>query len=134
MLAQVEHVDRRGVAGGLRQHDLSAVGGRGHARAQMHVLTHVALAGGVQPHAHAEGTRGESLLSTPSGVERLLGGWEGDEEGVTLRVHLHATMVGEGLPQQPPVLGQSLGVALGPQFVQQPGGALDVGEEEGDGP
>ena len=39
---------------------------------------------------------------------------EGEEEGVSLRVHLDAVVAGESLAQHPPVLGERLRVRLGP--------------------
>jgi hypothetical protein len=40
---------------------------------------------------------------------------------------------GRGLPQDPPVLGERVGIPCRAELVQQPCRALDVGEEEGDG-
>jgi hypothetical protein len=40
---------------------------------------------------------------------------------------------GEGLAQDPPVLGERFGITLRAELVQEPRRALDVREEEGDG-
>ena len=69
-----------------------------------------------------------AAAATASGARR-----EGDEEGVALRVDLDAAVAREGLAQDAAVLGERLCVGLAPELVQQPGRALDVGEEEGDG-
>ena len=55
-----------------------------------------------------------------------------DEEGVPLRVDLDARVLREGIPQNPPVLGEEVGVCR-PVLLEEPRRALDVGEEEGDG-
>jgi hypothetical protein len=56
-----------------------------------------------------------------------------EEERVTLRVDLDATVANERVSQSPPVLGECLRVRLGPEIVQQLRRALDVGEHEGNG-
>ncbi len=58
---------------------------------------------------------------------------KGEEERVALRVHLDPTFDGARLADHAAVLGQRLGVRLGPELVQQLRRALDVREEEGDG-
>jgi hypothetical protein len=58
---------------------------------------------------------------------------EGDEEGIALRVDLHALIGRERLTQDEAMLGQRPRVLLGAQFAQQLGRTLDVGEEKGDG-
>jgi hypothetical protein len=73
------------------------------------------------------------LLALAGGLDRLGRRRERVEEGVPLRVDLHAASLREGLPQHPPVLGERLVVPLRAQLVQQARGTLDVGEEEGDG-
>src|SRR5690606_33970971 len=55
---------------------------------------------------------------------------EGEEERVTLGEHLHATVGGEGTPQQPAVLLQHRPVA-GTEQLGEPGRTFDVGEQEG---
>jgi len=58
---------------------------------------------------------------------------EGVEQGVSLGVDLDPAMSAEGLSQQPTVLRKHPAVAV-PQGLEQAGGALDVGEHQGDGP
>src|SRR5262249_31048366 len=61
-------------------------------------------------------------------------GAKGDEEGVALRVHDAALMGGERCVEQPRVLGQHLVIVVATQVLQESCGALDVCEQEGDGP
>ena len=58
---------------------------------------------------------------------------KGEEERVSLRVHLHSAVAAQASRITPPVLGKRLGVRLGAELVQQLRRALDVGEEERDG-
>ena len=80
-------------------------------------------------------TRTGPVAQLPLGVGRGCGGVgagrEGDEERVALGVHLHTPVTDERGPQHLAVLGQHgrIGIA---QLVQQPGRAVDVGEEERD--
>ena len=60
---------------------------------------------------------------------RLDGTFERDEEGITLVVHLVATVAIKGVPQQPPMQLQRPAVPLRPQPLQQPRRSLDVGEQ-----
>ncbi|KRT77837.1 MAG: hypothetical protein XU14_C0004G0007 [Armatimonadetes bacterium CSP1-3] len=93
---------------------------------------------GVDPHAHAHlhavrpGVRRQRALRRHRGAHGVPGAGKGDEEGVALRIHLRALLLGEGLTQEALVLEQHLAVALVPQPVQQFGGALDVREKEAD--
>jgi len=104
----------------------------------VHVHAHIALIrqvrrARVQTHPHADRTGGERSLPLGRGLERLRGGGKDVEERVTLRVHLHAAVTDERFAQQSSVPGQRLPVALGTKLVQQPGRALHVREQEGDG-
>ena len=87
---------------------------------------------GVQTHAHADRTRGQSSQRVGGRLECAGCGREGDEEGVPLGIHLDAVVAGAGLADHAPVLGERRGVCLRSQLVQQLGRALDVGEQEGD--
>jgi hypothetical protein len=62
-----------------------------------------------------------------------LGGLAVLERALGLRVDLDAAVARERVAQDMPVLREQLRVALA-VLVEQPGRALDVGEEEGDGP
>src|SRR5581483_6581250 len=124
------------VARGLGEEHLPAVPGGRDSRAQVHVGAHVALVGqvrraGVEPHADADRAAAKRRLRLPRRLGRVDGGREGDAEGISLGIHLDATVPREGLAQQAAVLGERLGVGLGAEVVQQLGGALDVGEQEG---
>jgi hypothetical protein len=118
-----------------RDEHLAAVPGSCDAGGAVHVGADVALLGQerrarVQAHPHRELER---LLRLARRGERAGGGREGDEEGIALGVDLDPVVAGEGLAQDAPVGGERFGVRLRAQLVQQPGRALDVGEEEGDG-
>jgi hypothetical protein len=129
-------------AGALGDEDLPAVRRGGDASSAMDVDADVVTADDerlarVQAHAHADGG------AVRPGVrgERLLGGYgrsqpgdrvrEGDEEAVALRVDLAPAVPVEGVPQQPTVFRQDLGILVA-EIVEQPGRALDVREEERD--
>jgi len=64
---------------------------------------------------------------------RLLGPGEHHEKRIPLGVHLMTIVGGNGGPDQPPVVGQNLRVAL-PQRLDQPGRPLDIGEHKRDRP
>ena len=137
---QAEVAERLAVEeGGRRRRDdrLAAVGERSDARAAVHVDADVALGGelgssGVQADAHADRPVRERLAAGPRGVGCALGGREGDEEGVALRVDLDAAVGRERLAQRAPVLGERLAVRVRAELPEQARRALDVGEEERD--
>ena len=62
------------------------------------------------------------------------GAAEDEEEGVALAVDLDPAVLREGAPQQLVVPLQELPVALPPKVLEQARRALDVREQEGDGP
>jgi hypothetical protein len=116
---------------------LSAVPGGGDARGAMDVETDVAFLGEegrsrVQAHADADGTRSERSCQGAGGRECGRRGREGEEEGVSLGVDLDPTLSGAGLADDTPMLGESCGVALRTERVQQFRRTFDVGEEKGD--
>jgi hypothetical protein len=85
------------------------VGERGDAGAAVDVDADVALAGegglaGVQPDPDEDRPAGECGVTSQGCCGRAAGGWKGDEEGVSLRVHLDPALGGEHVTQQPPVL------------------------------
>jgi hypothetical protein len=55
-------------------------------------------------------------------------------EGIALCVHDPSLVGGERRLEETPVLGQRLVVAVASELLEQGGRALDVGEQEGDGP
>jgi hypothetical protein len=74
----------------------------------------------------------ERALPADGGSNGIAGRPERREQRVALRPDLVTAVTCERVPQQAEVLGQHRGVLLGPDVAQQPRGALDVGEEEGD--
>ena len=76
--------------------------------------------------------RGECALRRHGGLDRLLRPVEGDEERVAVGVEFSSTRLRPGRAQQLLVLPHDLPVAV-PKPAQERSGALDVGEEEGDG-
>ena len=120
--------------GRLGDDDLASVRGSGDARGTVHVEADVALVrhdrlARVDPDPHADGAALERLAPVGRGGDRVRRPREGDEEGVSLRVHLHPAVLGEGGPQRTPVVGEQLDVR-GAVLLEQPRRALDVGEEE----
>ena len=120
-----------------REDDLTAVRGCRHPGRDVDVLADVALRGqeglaGVDADANPDRAGRERL-----GQSRRRGnggrcGREGEEERVSLRVHLDAVVVSASLADQPAMLRQLLGVSLCAELAQQARRALDVGEEERD--
>ena len=98
--------------------------------ADVALLRHLRLAR-MQAHAHADGRRGQGSLALGRGRGRIGGAREGDEERVALGVHLDAVVGAERLAQEPPVLGQQVGVGVA-VHAEEAGRALDVREEECD--
>ena len=85
---------------------------------------------GVQAHAHLDRAGRECRLRRLCGCERGRRLRERVEEGVSLRVHLDASVTRECFAQEPAVLQEGGAVALGPQLVEQARRALDVREKE----
>ena len=86
----------------------------------------------MEAHPHAHRTGGEPVTGRARGVCRSCSGREGDEERVALRVDLGAAVLRGRFANDPPVLGERVGVPRGAELVQQPRRAFDVGEEERD--
>jgi hypothetical protein len=132
-VARAEERNRR-----RRDEDLSAITGGGDARRPKNVGPDVLVLGekgrsGMQSHAHADRPRLERLCDLGCSRERSRCGRKRDEERVALRVHLDATIHGAGIANNAPVLRKRPRVLLYAGVVEQPGRALDVREEEGDG-
>ena len=126
------------VARRLREQDLAAVAGGGDARREVDVRAYVPFVvdirrAGVQAHAHAHLTRRERPLALRGTSERTVCGGKREEERVPLRIDLDTAVAVESIPQHSAVLGQGCGVSGVPERVEQPGRAVDVGEEERDG-
>ena len=73
----------------------------------------------------------ERILRSLRACDCIRGACERDEEGVALRVHFDAAVLCKRLPKHAPVLGQDVRVAV-PEFMQEPCGPFNVGEEKGD--
>ena len=127
----------------LGEQDLAAVARRADARRADDVEPEIPLFADrrlarVQAHPHAHLLPSRPLV----GRERALGGdrpgdgvpcaREGVEERVALGVDLGSTLVAEALAEQLPVVADDVAVGV-PELLEQPGRALDVGEEERDG-
>ena len=64
------------------------------------------------------------------GSHNCIGGMgEGDEEGISLRVHLVAVVLDEYFPQQLPTIGQHVGIML-IQLLQEMRRVFHIGEEQ----
>ncbi len=86
---------------------------------------------GVQTHANTDRARKRRLGGT-RGRNGVRGARERDEEGISLRVHLHAPVASKGPTQNAAMLPQRLHIGVA-EFVQQPRRPLDVREQERDG-
>jgi hypothetical protein len=127
-----------------REEDLTAVAGRADTGRPMNAETDVALPtdgrlGSVDAHADpyllsvGPGVARERALRGEGSGDCVLCAGEGDEERVTLRVDLVAARFLEGGAEQALMIGQDVSVLVAKRF-QQARRALDVREEEGDGP
>jgi hypothetical protein len=110
------------------------VPGRHDPRRLVHIDAHVAFARderlpGMHPHSHTNRTDLESFLTFGRSSNRIARTRKRNEERITLRVDLEASVPNEHLPEHTPVLGQRLRVPVA-EFVQQPRRPLDVGEDE----
>ena len=89
---------------------------------------------GVEPHPHPDRPFAERVASLERCGQCGRRGGEGDEEGVALGVDLDAPVASERIAQGAAMSGQRIGIGFGAEGVEQPGRALDIGEEEGDRP
>ena len=91
----------------------------------------------MHPHAHAQlhtlrpGVGGEGLLGEGCGGGRVTGALEDDEVRVPLGVDLDASVSCHGLAEEPAMLREQVPVGVA-ELVQEPGRALDVGEQQRD--
>jgi hypothetical protein len=131
-------VGAREVARRLRDEDLPAVADRSDASCAMDVDADVALLGEerlarVQAHPDADRSGLERNLSVDSRGKCIRGPREGDEERVSLRVDLDATVPAKTFTQRLSMVAKHIRVRIA-ELVQQPSRSLDVREEEGDCP
>ena len=87
--------------------------------------------GGVDAHADTNRTPLERPLCLRRRRQRVLRAPKRHEEGIALRVHLDTAVRSEHLPQQAPMLREHLSVLVA-ELVQQPGGTLNIREQERD--
>ena len=110
----------------------------------MNAESDVALAGSgrfscVNPHPHAQHgvvrpvVLGQPALTFDGSGDGILRAPERYKEGIPLSVDLVSAVFGEGLPQDPLMIGERDAVELPAELLQQLGRSLDVREEEGDG-
>ena len=83
----------------------------------------------MQPHANPDRAVRERALAVCGGGDRIGSSAEGDEERVTLRVHLDALVVGKRRPESPPMLVQCVPIAVA-ELMQQSRRALDVRKQQ----
>ena len=130
------------LAGGLGDHDLSAVSGSGDSCGAMHVNAYVPVAvrsraSGVGAHAHSHlyvvrpVDTCQLVLRGGGCSDRCRGGREGHEEAVALGAHLTAVVGGPRAAQDRALQVERVGVRIA-QPGQQGCRPLDVGEQEGD--
>jgi hypothetical protein len=136
VLAEVLQLELGELRGGGRDEHLPAMTTRGDASGAVDVAADVALVAEerrpcVQADAHRDGAGGERLTESRSRLKRARRRREGEEERVSLGVHLDRALGGARLPNDTPVLGESGRVGLRAERVQQAGRALDVREKEG---
>ena len=103
------------------------------------VLSDVAFVGnprrsGMDAYTDADRQLPQSFLRLARCHECPGRGLEGIEEGVTLRVNLHAPVTGEGCAQQDSMLSQGIRIGVRAEPVQKSRRTLDVGEQKGDRP
>ena len=121
----------------LGEDDLPTMACRGDTGGEVHVLSHVALIcdarrSRVQADTNMDRAWGERLPRRGGRDAAAVAG-EREEEGVPLRVHLDSVVCLAGRSHDPSMHRERLFVRLVPDLLEQPGRALDVSEEEGDG-
>ncbi len=121
-----------------RDEHLPAVADRRDAGGAVHVISDVAFVrherrACVQADAHMDRAGRQRFRKRSSSCERAGRRREGEEERIALGVDLDPALGRTRLSYHPTVLGECLGVRLGPERMQEPRRALDVGEEERDG-
>jgi hypothetical protein len=140
VLAEIGEVtaalDQRGGRG--REDNLAAMSGGGDPRGAMHVVSDVPFVSddrgtGVDSRSNANRPRRECSGERFRCGQRRRRTREGEEEGVTLGVHLDAPRGRARFADYATVLGKRVGIRLGAERLKQHRRALDVREEERDG-
>src|SRR5690349_6281790 len=118
-----------------RKQDLTTVPSRGDPRCKMYVLADVPLGcemarAGVEAHADANRAAREGCLTRCRCEDRRSGGRERDEEGVALVVDFDTIFGRECFTKHTTMIAEQLGVALGPNLMQQLRRGFDIREEQ----
>ena len=130
--------------GGVGDDDLPAVGRVGDPSGPVHVDADVVVPSqdtlpGVHAHPHPQQRTGgpvvggQAALSCHRRPHRPHGAAEHQEEGISVGADLHPAAVGDRPANDRGVFVADRRVPI-TELLQQPGGALDVGEQEGDRP
>ena len=78
-------------------------------------------------------TGGDQALRLDRSEQRRAGAREGEEQPVAGRVDLGPIVLRERRPEDPVMFGQQAAVTVA-EGLEEGGGSLDIGEQEGDGP
>ena len=84
----------------------------------------------MDPNPHTDWTASQRLKALDRGVEGLIRGWERDEEGISLRIHLGSLMSRERRTQRFTVLGQLVRVPIIAELLKELRGTRDIREDE----
>jgi hypothetical protein len=123
-LAEVGELDVDRPGGGRRDEHLPAVADSGDAGRPMHVISNVALVRGkrrarMQADPHLDRPCRERARHRRGRRKSSRSGRKGEEECVSLRIHLDAALGNTGLADNAPVFSECRCVRLGTQFVEQ---------------
>ena len=125
----------------IRDEYLTAVPGTGYPSGPVNVDTHIVAAGelslsGMQAHSDPNGDGKrlicESALNLCGGIQGAQGASKDHEERIAFRGDLDSVGLADDLPEYAVVLLQE-GRVVTTEFLEKPGGSLDIGEEEGNG-
>jgi len=124
------------VSGRLREEHLAAVPRSHHPCGAVDVHADVVAVGddrlaAVDSHPHPDTDLGKGVLRGDRGLNGIGRSLEGGEERVATGIDNDATVLGDCRTHDAVVLCEERGVVVS-ELVQQPRGALDVGEEKGD--
>ncbi len=136
VLAEVGQLGADEFARRLREQHLAAVPGRRDARGQMDGLSDVPLVRpvwypGVDADSNADRAGAERVHRFVGRANRARRRREGDEERISLGIHLDTPVRCERAPEGPAMFRERVRVRLGAQFVQQLRRTLHIAEQEG---